>query len=61
MARNFHTGKEYTIDLRKAYIEDEDILVYGSNVRGGAAENIKASSNKKVTESKRKELAKMID
>ena len=61
VARYFHSEKEYIRDLRKVYMEDGNILVYSSNVRGGAADNSNVSTNEKVTKSIRNELVKMIN
>ena len=61
MTCGFTCGKSYIRDLRKAFMGDDDILVYDSNVRGGSAVNVKVSANQKVIETMWKEITNMIN
>ena len=50
VARDFCVGREYLTEIRRIFLDEGDVVVFGTeNARGGAAEKYDHSSQQKVS------------
>jgi hypothetical protein len=62
VARDFCVGREYLTEIRRIFLDEGDVVVFGTeNARGGAAEKYDHSSQQKVSIEHLKEMVKFID
>ena len=61
VAEDFRVGRMYISDLRRTFLEDGDICVYGGGYRGGSAPGAKESKSTKITDTLLKEISTFID
>jgi hypothetical protein len=63
MARDFCVRREHLTEIRRIFLDEGDVVVFGTeNARGGAAaENYDHSSEQKVSIEHLKEMVKFID
>ena len=62
VARDFCVRREHLTELRRTFLEEGDVVVFGTeNARGGAAEKYDHSGQQKVSIEHLKEMVKFID
>lgn len=61
IARDFCVKLSHVIDLRKGFLEDGDVFVFGERARGQAADGAKVSANQKVTLEMLKAIVSKVD
>ena len=62
VARDFCVRREHLTEIRRIFLDEGDVVVFGTeNARGGAAENYDHSSQQKVSSEHLKEMVKYID
>jgi hypothetical protein len=62
VARDFCVRREYLTELRRIFLDEGDVVVFGmENARGGAAENYDHSTQQKVSSEHLIEMVKYID
>jgi hypothetical protein len=62
VARDFCVRREYLTELRRIFLDEGDVVVFGmENARGGAAENYDHSTQQKVSSEQLIEMVKYID
>lgn len=61
MSNDLRVGYAYLTEIRREFLEDGDVLVYGGKERGGSDIDSKEKVNTKLTREKMLEIKKFID